>query len=132
MILDHLVIAYYPMLFSSIRLIKRDSFFVFIFELFRLEKEIRDEMKLNLKNLLFFLEDFVYVGYNELNPSTKSEMFQIPGFKMPKPLGKGRTIQNIYAFQCLLNIFNKVIIIRTLIHLSLSLSLSSFSHKQMN
>jgi hypothetical protein len=50
-------------------------------------------------------------------------MFQIPGFKMTKPLGKGRTIQNIYAFQCLLNIFNKINIIRTSILLSLSLSL---------
>ena len=77
----------------------------------RLEKETRDDMRLNLKNLLFFLEDFVYVGYTELKISStaKTEMFQIPGFKIPTPLGKGRTIQNIYAFQCLLNIFNKVI-----------------------
>jgi hypothetical protein len=67
-------------------------------------------MRLNLKNLLFFLEDFVYVGYLELKISSniKTDMFQIPGFKVPCPLGKGRTIQNINAFQCLLNIFNKV------------------------
>lgn len=95
-------------------------------------------MKLNLKNLLFFLEDFVYVGYAELkiSSSTKSEMFQIPGFKTPSPLGKGRTIQNIYAFQCLLNIFNKVYFHATLIVILIEpssiKSFNLFSRKQMS
>lgn len=34
-------------------------------------------------------------------------MFQLIDFRMPQPQGRGRTIRNTTAFQCLLNIFNK-------------------------
>lgn len=65
--------------------------FILILLFFRLEKETREDMRLTLKNLLFFVEDFVYVGYTELKISSnaKAEMFQVPGFKVPSPLGKG-------------------------------------------
>ncbi len=60
--------------------------------MFRLEKDNKEESKTNLKTLLQYLEDFVYVGYYELRVSSslKTEMYQLPGFKIPhQPLGKG-------------------------------------------
>ncbi|CAF0832439.1 unnamed protein product, partial [Brachionus calyciflorus] len=76
----------------------------------RLEKEYtKEECRHVLKNLFFTLEEFVSAGSIELKPnSTNVNMFKIEGFQVPQPQGKGRTVRNIYAFQCLLHIFNRV------------------------
>lgn len=67
--------------------------------------------KENIRKLVYHLEDLVYTGFYELrikSTANRSDMFQVAGFKMPQPRGKGRTVQNVTAFQCLLSIFNKV------------------------
>lgn len=76
----------------------------------RLEKENTNEAKLALRNLFFCVEEFMSAGFNELKPSSSNintNMFKIEGFQIPQPIGKGRTVRNTNAFQCLLNIFNK-------------------------
>lgn len=77
-----------------------------------MEKENRDDAnKSALKNLFYCLEEFVYAGYNELklsNSNVNTNMFKIEGFQIPQPMGKGRTVRNTHAFQCLLHIFNRV------------------------
>lgn len=75
-----------------------------------LEKEYsKDECRRALRNLFFTIEEFVSSGSIELKPnSTNLAMFKIDGFQMPQPHGKGRTVRNIYAFQCLLHMFNRV------------------------
>ena len=84
----------------------------------RLEREDREETRLALKNLIYCVEEFVAAGCSELKLSAASvsaTMFKIEGFQMPQPSPpspantdrSGRTVRNIYAFQCLINIFNR-------------------------
>lgn len=79
----------------------------------RLEKENRDDTKHTLKSLFYALEEFVSAGSVELKPTSSNlntNMFKIEGFQIPQPQGKGRTVRNTNAFQCLLHIFNRVYI----------------------
>jgi hypothetical protein len=90
----------------------------------RLEREDREDTRLVLKNLVYCIEELVSAGHAELKvgpSSASSTMFKMEGFQMPQPppppptpptptqssSRAGRTVRNIYAFQCLVNIFNK-------------------------
>jgi WD repeat and FYVE domain-containing protein 3 len=76
----------------------------------KIEKENNDEAKNNLKNLFYAIEEFISAGSVELKPigtNINTNIFKIEGFKVPQPIGKGRTLRNIHAFQCILNLFNK-------------------------
>ena len=77
----------------------------------RLEKENANETNMALRNLFFCIEEFVSAGFTELkltSSNLNTNMFKLEGFKMPEPQsGKGKTVRNTHAFQCLLNIFNK-------------------------
>lgn len=82
-----------------------------IFKLENNSKEQNQHTKESIRKLVYHLEDLVYTGFYELrikSTANRSDMFQVAGFKMPQPKGKGRTVQNVTAFQCLLNVFNKV------------------------
>jgi hypothetical protein len=86
---------------------------------YRLEREDREDARLALKNLIYCVEELVSAGHTELKvgpSSASSTMFKVEGFQMPQPPSSspngansraGRTVRNIYAFQCLVNIFNK-------------------------
>jgi hypothetical protein len=75
----------------------------------RLEKENKDECRVELRNLFFCLEEFCSAGFNELKLNNSNiGMFKIEGFQVPQPCGKGRTVRNPLAFQTILTIFNKV------------------------
>jgi len=77
----------------------------------RLEKENTPEASSALRNLFFCIEEFVAAGFSELkitSSNLNTNMFKLEGFKMPESQAdKGRSVRNIHAFQCLLNIFNK-------------------------
>jgi hypothetical protein len=65
-----------------------------------------------LRRLFNSLEELVYAGFAEIKPvisNLNTNMFKIDGFQVPQPLGRGKTVRNTLAFQCLLNLFNKVI-----------------------
>ena len=64
-----------------------------------------------LRRLFLALEELVYSGFVEIKPvvsNLNTNVFKIDGFQVPQPLGRGKTVRNTLAFQCLLNLFNKV------------------------
>ena len=77
------------------------------------EPSFKDPVKMNvLKRLFYALEELVYAGYIEIKPNVSNlntNVFKIDGFQVPQPVGRGKTVRNPLAFQCLLNLFNKVI-----------------------
>lgn len=82
----------------------------------RLERDAAykdDSAKMSvLRRLFLALEELVYSGYVELKPvvsNLNTNVFKIDGFQVPQPLGRGKTVRNTLAFQCLLNLFNKVL-----------------------
>ena len=77
------------------------------------EPSFKDPVKMNvLKRLFYALEELVYAGYIEIKPNVSNlntNVFKIDGFQVPQPVGRGKTVRNPLAFQCLLNLFNKVL-----------------------
>ena len=71
-----------------------------------------DSAKLSvLRRLFLAIEELVYSGFVEIKPivsNLNTNVFKIDGFQVPQPLGRGKTVRNTLAFQCLLNLFNKV------------------------
>ncbi|XP_064458168.1 WD repeat and FYVE domain-containing protein 3-like isoform X2 [Ornithodoros turicata] len=84
--------------------------YVFLSEfLLRLEQNPSQEACEALRNLAVLMTSLTTCGYFELKPSQAStgSLFQIPGFTLPQPSGKGTSVRNIQAFQVLQTVFPK-------------------------
>ncbi|XP_029841953.2 WD repeat and FYVE domain-containing protein 3 [Ixodes scapularis] len=84
--------------------------YVFLSEfLLRLEQNSSQEACEALRNLAVLMTSLTTCGYFELKPSQAStgSLFQIPGFTLPQPSGKGTSVRNIQAFQVLQTVFPK-------------------------
>nr|XP_037269371.1 WD repeat and FYVE domain-containing protein 3-like isoform X4 [Rhipicephalus microplus] len=84
--------------------------YVFLSEfLLRLEQNSSQEACEALRNLAVLMTSLTTCGYYELKPSQAStgSLFQIPGFTLPQPSGKGTSVRNIQAFQVLQTVFPK-------------------------
>ncbi|XP_076326045.1 WD repeat and FYVE domain containing 3 bchs isoform X2 [Tachypleus tridentatus] len=84
--------------------------YIFISEfLLKLERETSLEACEALRNLILLLASLTTCGFFELKPShaTSGSLFQIPGFVLPQPMGRGTSVRNIQAFQVLLTTFVK-------------------------
>ncbi|KAL4240237.1 WD repeat and FYVE domain-containing protein 3 [Mactra antiquata] len=75
----------------------------------RLELDTSDEAVQALRNLVLLVGSLTTCGYTEMKPSTASSgsLYQIPGFSLPQPAGKGVSVRNIQAFQVLQSVFLK-------------------------
>lgn len=58
----------------------------------RLEKDEKGESVQALRNLVLLVGSLTTCGFTELKPTTSNSdsLFQIPGFVIPQPMGKGR------------------------------------------
>ena len=58
---------------------------------FRMEQDRSEEAIQALRNLLLLVGSLTTCGYVELRPSSASagSLFQMPGFTIPQPVGKG-------------------------------------------
>nr|XP_018916724.1 PREDICTED: WD repeat and FYVE domain-containing protein 3 [Bemisia tabaci] len=62
-----------------------------------------------IRNVVLMIASLAMCGYNELRPSQASagSLFQILGFTVPQPAGRGTSVRNIQAFQVLQSVFLK-------------------------
>ncbi|XP_074647224.1 WD repeat and FYVE domain-containing protein 3-like [Tubulanus polymorphus] len=84
--------------------------YIFLSEfLLRLEQDTSEEAKQALRNLVLLVGSLTTCGFIELKPSSAStgSLFQLPGFVLPQPSGKGVSVRNIQAFQVLQSVFIK-------------------------
>ncbi|XP_064637335.1 WD repeat and FYVE domain-containing protein 3-like isoform X3 [Lineus longissimus] len=84
--------------------------YIFLSEfLLRLEQDEAEEAKQALRNLVLIVGSLTTCGFIELKPGTAStgSLFQMPGFTLPQPSGKGVSVRNIQAFQVLQSVFLK-------------------------
>uniref|UniRef100_T1IYC2 Alfy-like armadillo-like repeat domain-containing protein n=1 Tax=Strigamia maritima TaxID=126957 RepID=T1IYC2_STRMM len=85
--------------------------YIFVSEfLLRLEQDKNEEAKEALRNLVFLVASLTTCGFVELKPSqasTTGSLFQIPGFQLPYPSGRGMSVRNVQAFQVLQSVFLK-------------------------
>lgn len=67
---------------------------------FRLESEKSNEAQESIRNLVLMVTSLCMCGYIELKPSQAStgSLFQMQGFILPQPSGRGTSIRNIQAF----------------------------------
>ncbi|KAK3103345.1 hypothetical protein FSP39_018631 [Pinctada imbricata] len=77
--------------------------------LLRLESDTREESQQALRNLVLLVGSLTTCGFTELKPSqaSSSSLYQIPGFSVPQPVGKGVSVRNIQAFLVLQSVFLK-------------------------
>ncbi|XP_069124433.1 WD repeat and FYVE domain-containing protein 3-like isoform X2 [Argopecten irradians] len=77
--------------------------------LLRLEQDKNEEAQQALRNLVLLVGSLTTCGFTEIKPSYGSSgaLFQIPGFSVPQPTGKGVSVRNIQAFQVLQSVFIK-------------------------
>ncbi|XP_052069301.1 WD repeat and FYVE domain-containing protein 3-like isoform X1 [Mytilus californianus] len=77
--------------------------------LLRLELDTCLESTQALRNLLLLVGSLTTCGYMELKPNQASSgsLYQMPGFSLPQPAGKGVSVRNIQAFQVLQSVFMK-------------------------
>lgn len=68
--------------------------------LLRLETENSKEAHEAVRNLVLMITSLCMCGYIELKPSQASSgsLFQMPGFVLPQPSGRGTSVRNIQAF----------------------------------
>lgn len=68
--------------------------------LLRLESEQSNEAQESVRNLVLMVTSLCMCGYIELKPSQAStgSLFQMPGFVLPQPSGRGTSVRNIQAF----------------------------------
>ena len=77
----------------------------------RAEADSSTESQEALRNLVFLISSLSQVGFTEIRPAAGSgstgSLFQLPGFSVPQPSGKGSSVRNVMAFQVLHNAFLK-------------------------
>ena len=64
---------------------------------FRLELDESEEAIQALRNLVLLVGSLTTCGFTEIKPNQASSgsLFQIPGFALPQPVGKGRCIEHV-------------------------------------
>lgn len=74
-----------------------------------MENEKTAEAQESVRNLILMITSLCTCGYLELKPSQAStgSLFQMPGFILPQPSGRGTSVRNIQAFQVLQSTFLK-------------------------
>ncbi|KAL3875787.1 hypothetical protein ACJMK2_033704 [Sinanodonta woodiana] len=77
--------------------------------LLKLEQDPLEDSQQALRNLVLLIGSLTNCGYTEIKPSQSSNasLFQIPGFYLPHPVGKGVSVRNVQAFQVLQSVFLK-------------------------
>uniref|UniRef100_A0A1B6CRC4 Uncharacterized protein n=1 Tax=Clastoptera arizonana TaxID=38151 RepID=A0A1B6CRC4_9HEMI len=77
--------------------------------LLKLEHDTSPEAVEAVRNLVLMIASLSMCGYTEIrpNPGSMGTLFQIMGFTMPQPSGRGASVRNIQAFQVLQNLFLK-------------------------
>ncbi|XP_050299394.1 WD repeat and FYVE domain-containing protein 3 [Anthonomus grandis grandis] len=77
--------------------------------LLKSETEKSQETQDSVRNLVLMIASLCMCGYIELKPSQASSgsLFQMPGFLLPQPSGRGSTVRNIQAFSVLQSTFLK-------------------------
>lgn len=77
--------------------------------LLKLEQDKSAESTEAIRNLVLMVASLSMCGYIELRPSpaSVSSLFQILGFTLPQPLGRGASVRNIHAFHVLQTVFLK-------------------------
>lgn len=107
----------YPLLLDEFR--HAQGYKVVVEMALRLERESREDTQLALKNLVYCVEELCSAGSADLKinyQSASASIFgggKLEGFQQPSAIlansasRPGRTVRNIYAFQCLVNIFNR-------------------------
>nr|CAD7590088.1 unnamed protein product [Timema genevievae] len=75
----------------------------------RLEQDSTSEAQEAIRNLVLMVASLSMCGYIELRPSQASmgSLFQMMGFTLPLPSGRGASVRNIQAFQVLQSVFLK-------------------------
>lgn len=73
------------------------------------EREKSSEAQEAIRNLILMVTSLCMCGYMELKPSQASmgSLFQLQGFTLPQPSGRGTSVRNIQAFQVLQTTFIK-------------------------
>lgn len=66
----------------------------------RLENDRSNEAQESIRNLVLMITSLCMCGYIELKPSQAStgSLFQMQGFILPQPSGRGTSVRNIQAF----------------------------------
>ncbi|KAB0793199.1 hypothetical protein PPYR_12819 [Photinus pyralis] len=77
--------------------------------LLKLESERSNEAQESVRNLVLMVTSLCMCGYIELKPSQAStgSLFQMQGFTLPQPSGRGTSVRNIQAFHVLQSTFVK-------------------------
>nr|XP_008195320.1 PREDICTED: WD repeat and FYVE domain-containing protein 3 isoform X2 [Tribolium castaneum] len=77
--------------------------------LLKLESEKSSEAQESIRNLVLMVTSLCMCGYIELKPSQAStgSLFQMQGFTLPQPSGRGTSVRNIQAFHVLQSTFLK-------------------------
>ncbi|CAH1175861.1 unnamed protein product [Phaedon cochleariae] len=77
--------------------------------LLKLENDNSNEAQESIRNLVLMVASLCTCGYIELKPSQAStgSLFQMQGFNLPQPSGRGTSIRNIQAFHVLQSTFLK-------------------------
>ncbi|KAF5299222.1 hypothetical protein FQA39_LY02395 [Lamprigera yunnana] len=77
--------------------------------LLKLENERSNEAQESVRNLVLMVTSLCMCGYIELKPSQAStgSLFQMQGFLLPQPSGRGTSVRNIQAFHVLQSTFVK-------------------------
>ncbi|KAI5732691.1 hypothetical protein M8J76_003102 [Diaphorina citri] len=77
--------------------------------LINLENDRSSEAQEAIRNLVLMIATLSMCGYVELRPNAASMgcIFQILGFCMPQPSGRGSSVRNIHAFEVLQSVFLK-------------------------
>lgn len=73
------------------------------------ERDKCTEAQEAVRNLILMVTSLCMCGYMELKPSQASmgSLFQLQGFQLPQPAGRGTSVRNIQAFQVLQTTFIK-------------------------
>ncbi|CAH0558995.1 unnamed protein product [Brassicogethes aeneus] len=77
--------------------------------LLKLESEKSNEAHESIRNLVLMVTSLCMCGYLEMKPSQAStgSLFQMQGFVLPQPSGRGTSVRNIQAFHVLQSTFLK-------------------------
>lgn len=77
--------------------------------LLKLENEKSPDAQESIRNLVLMVTSLCMCGFMELKPSqaSTSSLFQMQGFSLPQPSGRGISVRNIQAFHVLQNTFLK-------------------------
>nr|XP_022905895.1 WD repeat and FYVE domain-containing protein 3-like [Onthophagus taurus] len=77
--------------------------------LLKLENERSTDAQDSIRNLILMITSLCMCGYLELKPSQAStgSLFQLQGFSLPQPSGKGTSVRNVQAFHVLQTMFQK-------------------------